>query len=149
MHPVAAHQQGQSSPGAAMRDNLWHYTCAHAIDALDHSATLLPPLWQIESVPGGLPPEAYTLLGLVWATDMDPPNRSALGLTMATLSCDRMTHRYAVPRAQFTHWGRVRSRLPSALVNPLELAQGAQPAHWWVADRPVEGAYRDKEWPGA
>jgi len=131
-----------------MTSTLWHYTCAHSLDALDHSGTLLPPLWQIDSVPGGLPIAAYALLGLVWATDMDPPDRAALGLTSATLSCDRMRHRYAVPGEQFTHWGRMRHRLPTELVDALELATGAQPAHWWVSDTPVEGAYRDKEWPG-
>lgn len=131
-----------------MSATLWHYTCAHAQPGIDRRGILLPPLWQVESVPGGLPRDAYALLGLVWATDMDPPQREALGLTSATLSCDRMTRRYQVPADAFTRWGWMRHRLASNLVDALELAPGAQPARWWVADHPVEGAQRDDTWPG-
>lgn len=131
-----------------MSDTLWHYTCAHGDLAIGPRGILLPPLWQIAEVPLGLPIAAYALLGLVWATDMDPPERAALGLTSATLSCDRMTYRYAVPGGAFTRWGAMRHRLPTELVDALELASGAQPARWWVTDRPVEGARRDKDWPG-
>lgn len=127
---------------------LWHYTCAHGDLAIGPRGILLPALWQIHEVPMGLPTDAYALLGLVWATDMDAPDRQALGLTSATLSCDRMAHRYAVPAEAFTPWGRIRHRMSTALVDALELANGAQPAHWWAAEGPVSGALRDATYLG-
>lgn len=126
-----------------MSDLLWHYTCAHTRERLGERGTLFPPLWQISNVPGGLPVAAYALLGVVWATDADDPPHAALGLTSATLSCDRMAHRYSVPREAFTRWGRFRSRFPAELVEPLETALGAEPALWWIAEGPVEGARLD------
>lgn len=147
MHPLGDNQQRAHSPGpATVSRTLWHYTCAHGDLGIGARGILLPPLWQISEVPLGLPLGAYTLLGLIWATDMDPPNREALGLTSATLSCDRTTHRYAVPARLFIRWGAARDRAPAELVNALERARGAQPARWWVTDTPVEGARRDNQW---
>lgn len=129
-----------------MSGHLWHYTCKHTRLALDQGGTLLPPLWKIESVPEGLPLPAYALLGLVWATEADDPDPYALGLTSATISCDRLAYRYAVPREAFTRWGRVRSRLDRDLVDALERARGAEPAQWWIAEGPVEGARLDRSY---
>lgn len=126
---------------------MWHYTCAHGRAALGEGGTLLPPLWQVESVPGGFPVAAYALLGLIWATPTDAPDRLALGLTSATIDCDRMRFRYSVPAEAFTPWGRMRHRMPTEVVDALELSPGAEPASWWVADRPVEGARLDRGWP--
>lgn len=126
-----------------MTGTLWHYTCAHTWEALGDSGTLTPPWWQLHSVPQAMPREAIALLGLVWATDMDPPERHALGLTSATLRCDRMSHRYAVDAEYFIRWGAMRHRLPRRLVDELELTAGAQPGRWWVTDTPVPGAHHD------
>lgn len=128
--------------------NLWHYTCEHSAAKLGPLALLLPPIWQLDSVPEGLPRSAFALLGLVWATDLDDPEPYSprLGLTAATITCDRTEIRYAVAEAAMTRWGRVRSRLPADLVEALETAPGAEPARWWVAEGPVEavldGTYR-------
>lgn len=130
-----------------MSATLWHYTCTHRISEIGETGILLPPLYQLAAIPDWLPRDAYPLLGLVWATDMDPPQRLALGLTDHTIACDRTTARYAVPASAFTRWGRWRHLMPPWLVDELELANGAQPARWWVADRPVPGAVLDKEWP--
>lgn len=132
-----------------MSEHLYHYTCAHGRLALGEGGALLPPLWQIDEIPSGFPPAALTLLGLVWATEEARPDRYALGLTSATISCDRLAHRYAVPSWQFARWGRVRSRFPVAVVEALETARGAQPAMWLVAEGPVDGATLDHSYEGA
>lgn len=131
-----------------MTATLWHYTCDHGALALGEAGTLIPPLWQVESVPEGFPPLAYALLSLVWATDLDPPDRYALGLTRDTMAqrCDRMAYRYTVPARSFVRWGRIRSALPPGLSDALEQAPGAMPAHWFVAQGPVEGARRDSQY---
>lgn len=131
-----------------MSEHLWHYTCTHGRLALDEGGALLPPLWQVSEVPGGLPVSVYGLLGLVWATAVDEPDRLALGLTSATISCDRLAYRYRVPGDAFRPWGRLRSRLDPDLVEALETAPGAQPAQWWVAEGPVDGARLDGAYRG-
>lgn len=127
---------------------LWHYTCHHGALALGDTGTLLCAAQQVDEAPP-LPLGADMLLQMVWATDMSPPERAALGLTSNTIDCDRMAYRYRVPSYAFRRWGTVRSSLPTQLVDALELAPGAQPAVWWVSFSPVAGAHRDKKWPGA
>lgn len=124
---------------------LWHYTCEHGALALGNTGTLFPAAGQLDQAPP-LPIDALPLLLMVWATDMDPPHREALGLTSHTMDCDRMAYRYRVHRRFFRHWGRVRSSLPAPLVDSLELAPGALPAYWWVSFEPVAGAHRDHKW---
>jgi hypothetical protein len=124
---------------------LWHYTCEHGALALGNSGTLRCAGQLVDEVPA-LPLGGAELLTMVWATDMDPPDAQALGLTSNTLSCDRTAYRYRVPAHAFTHWGRVRGTLPGQLVDALELAHGAQPRRWWVSFTPVAGAHRDQKW---
>jgi hypothetical protein len=121
---------------------LWHYTCEHSAAKIGASGTLIAAIQQLDEVPA-LPIDALPLLGMVWATDMDPPDNQALGLTSRTIACDRTEVRYRVPGRSFQHWGRVRGRLPIPLVDALELAHGAQPARWWVSLVSVPGARRD------
>lgn len=124
---------------------LWHYTCEHGAQAIGDTGTLWAAAQQLEEAPS-LPLDAAVLLHMVWATDMDPPERAALGLTSATIECDRMAYRYRVPSHAFRRWGKVRSSLPAPLVDALELAPGAQPGAWWVSFQPVPGAHRDRKW---
>jgi hypothetical protein len=73
---------------------------------------------------------------LVWLTDLEEPDRAALGLTSTTLSCDRLAYRCTVdtedaePWAVWSH-GRVDPR------RVMELTFGHAPAHWWVSQVPV------------
>lgn len=110
-----------------MTPDLWHYTCDHGRAALGTTGVLLP-----NAAAPGLPP-------LVWATDMPAANDpEALGLTSVILDCDRTAHRYAITDpAGFTRWGRVRSHYPDWARDALELADGAQPARWWVSPTPA------------
>lgn len=123
-----------------MTDTLWHYTCVHGRAALGKGGTLVPAALQRPDIADVVNPAARALMEMVWATDLCPPDPYALGLTAATIQCDRTAFRYAVPAAAFLHWGRVRHNVHPALVNALELAYMAEPAHWWVAWGPVEGA---------
>jgi hypothetical protein len=118
---------------------LFHYTCTHGRVALGVGGTLQPPFMQGAN-PDRVPDDAAPLLAMVWATDLSTPRADALGLTRTTITCDRTLFRYTVPAAAFNRWGRVRSQLPTPLVDALELARGAEPAHWWVAFGAVEGA---------
>lgn len=77
--------------------------------------------------------------GLVWLTDLDQPDRQALGLTSFILDCDRTEHRFVLPGdsgERWVDWCR-RVRLPRARRDLLEMADGAQPLRWWVSERPI------------
>lgn len=105
---------------------LYHYTCWHSAEQLGEAGTLEP----------------RGILPLVWATDLDHPDRNGLGLTMRILDCDRGEFRYRVvdeDEALFAHWADVkRARaLPVDYAAALEAADGVLPMHWWVAIDPV------------
>ena len=71
--------------------------------------------------------------GLLWATDLDFPNREALGIMDRSVSGDRGDIRYRVLGArEFHHWPLVRRSLPGRLVLDLE-PEGSLVMHWWVS----------------
>lgn len=129
--------------GLAAPATLWHYTCVHGRIALGVGGTLLPVALQRPDVAERVNPAAQELLAMVWATDLSYPDPFALGLTRATIVCDRTRFRYRVPASAFTRYGRVRHRMRPDLRNALESAYMAEPVHWWVAFTPVEGATLD------
>jgi hypothetical protein len=98
---------------------LWHYTCAHAAARIHGHLD-----------PGGL--------GLIWATDLDVPDRAALGLSSTFTPCDRTERRFRVLDVAafepFATWwpGRFHPSYVSAITHP-----PCQPRHWWVASFPV------------
>jgi len=101
-----------------MTPRLFHYTCGHGRSRLGAA--------------GRLEPNGYPRL--VWLTDMDTPDRVALGLTSAFLECDRLAHRYVVrPSDAIVHWPG--SAVAEAMDPTLraELEQDRQPEHWWVS----------------
>lgn len=123
---------------------LWHYTCAHAHEAIGEAGTLLPPVAVVPRRVAKLTermPEVGPLFTMVWATDLEAPDADALGLTRFALKCDRTAYRYAVPAEGFARWGWVRGRYAREVLDLLELANGAEPARWWVSFDPVPATY--------
>lgn len=104
---------------------LYHYTCSHSAQQIADTGELRPH--RQVALRGEL---------LVWLTDLDRPDRDALGLTSHTLDCDRTEWRVTVqvgyPLAQ--RWVDYARRYPLGVRRQLELAPGALPMHWWVVD---------------
>jgi hypothetical protein len=98
---------------------LYHYTCKHSIEQIEKDGYLKPHL------------------GLVWATDLFPPVREALGLTSHLLKCDRMEAAYTLDSSNMMRWMDFRKHLPGWYRERLESADGAMPVHWWVSTRKV------------
>lgn len=115
---------------------LWHFTCDHGraqiVDVLRSGSDLVDPA----------NPRAEFASPFVWLTDLALPNRSALGLTMHHISCDRTVHRYRVTdESTCVRWLAARRVLPRGYVDGLELAPDARPAHWWISAAPVPVVY--------
>ncbi len=108
---------------------LYHYTCDHAYGLIRDDGFLRPNRQNILNA------------ALLWATDLDVPDRYALGLTSETLNCDRMRHRIEVTEFApvFERWGlwAHRRAISRAIRDGLELAPGARPAHWWVTENVI------------
>lgn len=106
---------------------LWHYTCRHRAALIGRRGVLTP---HPQAVLGGV--------AVVWLTDLDEPDREALGLTSTTLRCDRTEVRYRVLAADaMMPW---RDWAESAHVDRTtvsELTFGRRPRHWFVATEPV------------
>lgn len=103
---------------------LYHYTCDHGRSGIGDSGFIKPSptFWQ------GTP--------LIWLTDMETPDRLALGLTSQILRCDRLDYRYlvgvcAAPEPWLT--SRYRFEAPIKAVLMLEAIDGVQPTRWWVS----------------
>lgn len=101
---------------------LYHYTCDHGFAGAGRDKLLYPH---------GL------LLKAVWATDLDTPDRDALGLTSRILNCDRTEYRATVDGRHFEHWFQARRDIDPDIRDGLELAPGVQPGNWFVSFEPV------------
>jgi hypothetical protein len=64
---------------------LYHYCCSHSLEGIRKDGFLRP--WRQVAL-GDVP--------LVWLTDLEVPDRKALGLTSDLLDCDRLEHRVVV-----------------------------------------------------
>lgn len=105
---------------------LYHYACSHS------AAKIRVDRW--------LKPHTQPVLGgveLVWLTDLDVPNRAALGLTMTTIRCDRTRFRVTAVTSETVHWPVYAKRLPRHARGALEYAPGRLPMHWYVSELPV------------
>jgi hypothetical protein len=116
---------------------LYHYTCEHTRAELGDAGVLLPLVRLLAPDKRAVFSGYRTpLLVMVWGTDLDEPRADALGLTRAILKCDRTEYRYRV-LDPMNRWGRIRHALDPMLVDELELAVGAEPAHWYYSTEPV------------
>ena len=116
---------------------LYHYTCDHGAELIEREGHVK----SLYDVLGGDEGDGNALMNIPqshfgWFTDLAEPNREALGLTSITLGCDRTAHRFRVTDAtEVTWWLDVRRYHP--ILWHLEEADGAMPAHWWLATEPV------------
>jgi hypothetical protein len=105
--------------------DLWHYCCEHSARGIVKDGFLRPGTD-----------------GLVWVTDLHPPRREALGLTMLTIHCDRTTNAFMVADdTDVVWWPYARTSLAdvkgNGWVEGLENAEGAEPRHWFVSVRQI------------
>lgn len=101
---------------------LYHYTCRHSEPGIRKDGVLKPH---------------GVLVVAVWATDLEVPDREALGLTSNFVACDRTEHRIEVDSEHFTHWFKARRNIAPQIRDGLELSPGAQPGNWYVSFEPV------------
>lgn len=121
---------------------MYHYTCEHGHGSLGAAGTLLPLALLEPDRVGILLHPWHTVAQLSWMTDLEHPERHALGLTSGIISCDRTAHRYRI--TDTTHverWLSIRRRYAADMRDALESTPGAMPAHWYVSARPVPVVY--------
>lgn len=107
---------------------LYHFTCRDGLEAITREGVIRPHV----SPQVGRP--------LVWLTNLDVPNRLALGLTSHTLGCDRMEYRFEVDDHLAIHWPAFFRSLPFAdrrRAVALHYGYGVRPAHWFVSEQPI------------
>lgn len=103
---------------------LYHYCCSHSAEGIRADGTLKPN------------PHPWLPVPLVWLTDLDQPARDALGLTSATLPCDRTEYRVTVDVAA-ERWTSLARRIGKETREAFESTPGVLPMHWWVSHAPV------------
>lgn len=119
---------------------LYHYTCEHVAARLGATPALMPLRYHSPDAVRLLPRELRWMATLLWLTDLERPDRRALGLTSRSLPCDRTEVRYraaAWTAGDARPWAEVRARYPAQDVAELEAAPGADPSRWWIARVPV------------
>lgn len=111
---------------------LWHYTCRHGLAGIEKTGTVL-------SLAGMSMRSISAFDQVAWFTDLDYPDRDALGLSMRDLNCDRARHRFRVlDDSLVTPWIHAPLRRhPSRFGYLLETSPGALPRHWFIATEPV------------
>lgn len=110
---------------------LFHFTCGHGLAGISHDGATRP---HPQPMLRGCPP-------ITWLTDLDVPDRAALGLTSVLLSCDRTRYRLDVDADDVTallHWpAAAREWRIQRPVRDLLECGGAMPVHWWVTTEPI------------
>lgn len=106
---------------------LYHYTCEHGAAGIEASGLI-----EVRRQP----PEGQVTL--TWLTDLEAPNRNALGLTSHIVQCDRLTYRFeVVEHVAVERYVDVRREFfPAYWWKELERAEGAMPMHWFVSLAP-------------
>jgi hypothetical protein len=106
---------------------LYHYTCDHGAAGISASGLVEVRLQ---------PPEGK--VALAWFTDLEAPNRVALGLTSRSLQCDRLAYRFTIPEPiDVVRYVDVRrEHFPRYWREALESVPGAMPMHWYISLAP-------------
>jgi hypothetical protein len=120
----------------------WHFTCDHGRRGIGDTGMLVSASTQVDPDRlHRLPAWRRALMDIIWLTDLDVPDRLALGLTSKMLDCDRTAHRYRATTYKPIRYVSFRRDLPKRLRDELEDASGALPMHWWMAYTPVSVVY--------
>ena len=111
---------------------LYHFTCDHGIHGISQDGSVRP----------NTQPLLRTAPPIIWLTDLDVPDRSALGLTSMMLECDRTRHRLDVDAEHvrgLLHWPAAARewKIPRPVRDLLENS-GALPMHWYVTAAPID-----------
>lgn len=113
---------------------MYHFTCEHRAELIGVDGGVILPYPQ--QLLGGL--------SVSWWTTAQQPERAALGLTSHTLSCDRLSARYAaLDQSSIMPWAELRDVLPIERVRRLEAVRGTRPSLWHVSLQPIT-AIRDE-----
>lgn len=120
---------------------LWHYTCEHAAAHIETDGVLYPTPWRsVDRMlrDAGLPSPGLAGGGVVWLTDLEVPDKAALGLQSVLSPCDRTEARFAVDTERAQPWLTWRLlRLPRRAWVQLIERPPHDPSHWWVHGGPV------------
>ena len=115
---------------------LWHYTTPEVAEPLGDTGLLYPAIALIRAK--DLSRSHHSKVEnmaqqLVWLSDMDELDCSALGLPLG-----RVYHRYSVVASpvQVMSWTMVRKNWPKEVRKALE-TEGTEPDRWWVTRGPV------------
>lgn len=114
-----------SKPPIPMR--LWHFTCEHGYRQIGTHGTLKP---NRHVLLGDAPP-------VVWLTDLQSPERDAVGLTSRFITCDRMAYRYMVNEGTVERWADFADEHDVPLWVRADLESYGDPEHWFVSTRPL------------
>lgn len=113
----------------------YHYTCDHGRQSIGASGELLPAFMLTDKK---IPWTGF----VVWLTDLERPERDALGLTSNFISCDRTAHRYRVTDSrEVMRWSLYARLLTREQREVVEATPGAMPAHWFVSVAGVPAVY--------
>lgn len=118
--------------------DFYHWTCVHSAAKIERME--VPMILTLTAQGVRVLPAAKPMWVISWFTDLDAAPRLGLGLTSRNLRCNRTAVRFRVIPEDvplLTRWAAYRRSHPQPLWRSLEEAEGALPAHWWVATKPV------------
>jgi hypothetical protein len=140
----------------------YHYTCRHSIHKiLAGKGTLVPntqpgfqPKVMAKAREIGLPENVISYAyPVVWATDIDvrehaDARKIGLGQLLGDLTnCYRVEFRFIVPNVGLVPWAKWGpANTPPEMEeyrDLLETADGVDPEHWWVSEKPITGCRLD------
>lgn len=122
---------------------LYHYSCAHRAPAIERDGVLKPGMawrhYDAELLAHGEPMSGlWRAPAVLWLTDLETPDRKALGLTSTLIDCDRTQYRYTVQRTDDVMPWRAFAAWHGATAEWLRILEdGRQPEHWFVAVLPL------------
>jgi len=129
---------------------LYHFCCTHSYQAIAQTWQVVPVSMLVSNIMDRIPDHPLPpLFDLAWFTDMEVPDRQALGLTSRLIRCDRTERRLVV----LTPWKCQPWRAWS--MENLERRQqhiarellSGDPTRWWVSPIPVPVAPPSDERP--
>jgi hypothetical protein len=105
---------------------LYHFTCDHGRDGIVRDGVVKPNR------------HPYLGLAVAWFTDLADPTADEVGLTSATLRCDRLAYRFEIVDLAKAHpWLGSVEQSVTPIQYQADLHRFSTPRHWWVSRQPV------------